>query len=162
LLDKFASGRPTYRLLDELRGHGLDLWAGTLTAGLRRLVPLFEPLSEALVIQSRQADHWHADETRWLVFVSTPGKAGHRWYLWALLSATVVVFVLAPSRCHEVPEDHLGEAATGILNVDRYSASKALLQVKAGQIRLAFCWDVATSWRWRRRGRRRHLGRKAG
>jgi transposase len=154
LLDKFASGRPTYRLLDELRGHGLALSAGTLTNGLRRLGPLFEPLYEALVTRSRQADHWHADETRWLVFVSTPGQAGQRWYLWAFLSATVVVFVLAPSRAHEIPEGHLGEAATGILNVDRYSAYKALPQVKGGQIRLAFCWAhqrrdfvaVAAAW----------------
>lgn len=154
LLDKFAFGRPTYRLLEDLRGHGLPLAAGTVTDGLQRLLPLFEPVYQALVSQSRQADHWHADETRWLVFVSTPGKVGHRWYLWAFLSATTVVFVLAPSRSHEVPEDHLGEAATGILNVDRYSAYKALPQVKDGQIRLAFCWahqrrdflEVAASW----------------
>lgn len=154
LLDKFAFGRPTYRLLEDLHGHGLPLSAGTLTAGLQRLLPLFEPVYEALVKQSRQADHWHADETRWLVFVSRPGKVGPRWYLWAFLSATTVVFVLAPGRSHAVPEDHLGEAATGILNVDRYSAYKALPQVKNGQIRLAFCWahqrrdfwEVATSW----------------
>ena len=31
-------------------------------------------------------------------------------------------------------------AATGILNVDRYSAYKALPQVKSGHILLAFCW----------------------
>jgi len=140
LLDKFAFGRPTHRLLEDLRGHGLHLAAGTLTDGLQRLAPLFEPLYEALVSQSRQADHWHADETRWLVFVGTPAKAGHRWYLWAFLSATAVVFVLDPGRSHAVPEDHLGEAATGILNVDRYNAYKALPQVKDGRIRLAFCW----------------------
>jgi hypothetical protein len=34
----------------------------------------------------------------------------------------VVVFVLDPGRAHDVPEEHLGSAATGILNVDRYSA----------------------------------------
>jgi transposase len=154
LLDKFAFGRPSHRLLEDLRDHGLALSAGTLTDGLQRLLPLFEPVYEALVSQSRQADHWHADETRWLVFVSTAGKVGHRWYLWAFLSATTVVFVLAPGRSHEVPEGHLGEAATGILNVDRYSAYKALPQVKNGQIRLAFCWahqrrdflEVAASW----------------
>jgi transposase len=154
LLDKFPFGRPTYRLLEELRGHGLHLAAGTLTEGLQRLLPLFEPVYEALVSQSRQADHWHADETRWLVFVSLPGKVGHRWYLWAFLRATAVVFVLAPGRSHEVPEEHLGAAATGILNVDRYRAYKALPQVKNGQIRLAFCWahqrrdflEVVASW----------------
>jgi hypothetical protein len=39
-----------------------------------------------LVAKSRQMDHWHADETRWLVFVSLPDKSGHRWYLWAFQS----------------------------------------------------------------------------
>lgn len=154
LLDKFAFGRPTHRLLDDLRSHGLDLSPGTLTGGLQRLLPLFQPLYEAVVAQSRRADHWHADETRWFVFVSTPGKVGHRWYLWAFLTETAVAFVLDPSRAHDVPEEHLGEAAAGILNVDRYSAYKALAQVKGGQIQLAFCWahqrrdffTVAASW----------------
>jgi transposase len=140
LLDKFAFGRPTQRLLADLASHGLDLSAGTLTDGLQRLVPLFEPLYEAWVAKSRQMDHWHADETRWLVFVSLPDKSGHRWYLWAFQSEAVVVFVLDPGRAHDVPEEHLGSAATGILSVDRYSAYKALPQVKNGRILLAFCW----------------------
>ena len=140
LLDKFAFGRPMQRLLADLASHGLDLSAGTLTDGLQRLVPLFQPLYEALVAKSRQMDHWHADETRWLVFVSLPDKTGHRWYLWAFQSEAVVVFVLDPGRAHDVPEEHLGSAATGILNVDRYSAYKALPQVKNGRILLAFCW----------------------
>src|SRR5947209_8467819 len=99
-------------------------------------------------------DHWHADETRWLVFVSLPDKSGHRWYLWAFQSEAVVVFVLDPGRAHDVPEEHLGAAATGILNVDRYSAYQALPQVKNGRILLAFCWahqrrdflGVAADW----------------
>ena len=154
LLDKFAFGRPTQRLLADLASHGLDLSAGTLTDGLQRLVPLFQPLYEALVAKSRQMDHWHADETRWLVFVSLPDKSGHRWYLWAFQSEVVVVFVLDPGRAHDVPEEHLGAAASGILNVDRYSAYKALPQVKNGRILLAFCWahqrrdflGVAADW----------------
>lgn len=140
LLDKFAFGRPTGRLLADLSSHGLDLSAGTLTDGLARLVPLFLPLYEALITKNRQMDHWHADETRWFVFVSLPDKSGYRWYLWAFRSQAAVVFVLDPSRAHEVPEEHLGKAAAGILNVDRYSAYKALPQVKNGQILLAFCW----------------------
>jgi transposase len=60
--------------------------------------------------------------------------------MWAFQSEAVVVFVLDPGRAHDVPEEHLGSAATGILNVDRYSAYKALPQVKNGRILLAFCW----------------------
>jgi len=140
LLDKFAFGRPTQRLLADLASHGLGLSAGTLTDGLQRLLPLFRPLCEALAAKSRPMDHWHADDTRWLVFVSLPDKSGHRWYLWAFQSEAVVVFVLDPGRAHDVPEEHLGAAATGILNVDRSSAYQALLQVQDGRSRLAFCW----------------------
>jgi transposase len=140
LLDKYQFGRPTYRLLEDLRSHGLDLSLGTVTDGLRRLAPLFEPLYESLIEHQRQEHHWHADETRWLVFVTLEGKVGHRWYLWAVQSEHAVVFLLDPSRAHDVPEDHLGPEAFGILNVDRYSAYKAMAQVKAGNILLAFCW----------------------
>ncbi len=50
------------------------------------------------------------------------------------------MFVLSPTRAHEVPEDHFGADGEGILVVDRYSAYKAIEQVKDGQIALAFCW----------------------
>jgi transposase len=44
LLDKLALGRPTHRLLEDLRTHDLELAAGTVTDGLQRLTPLFLPL----------------------------------------------------------------------------------------------------------------------
>ena len=39
-----------------------------------------------------------------------------------------------------VPEDHYPPQAGGVLMVDRYSAYKAMLQVKNGGLILAFCW----------------------
>jgi transposase len=154
LLDKFHFYRPTARLLADLRTQGLDLSLGTVTDGLQRLVPLFEPLYKKFVERQQQHKHWHGDETRWLMFIPYEGKVGHRWYLWAFCSEDVVVFVLSPWRSHDVPEEHLGADAKGILNVDRYTAYKILAQVKAGQIILAFCWahvrrdffKVARSW----------------
>jgi hypothetical protein len=108
LLDKYLFYRPTYRLLADWQTLGLDLALGTITDGLRRLVPLFEPVYEALVQHSQGQTLWHADETRWLVFASIEGKVGHRWYLWVFHGAEVVVFVLAAGRSHEVPEEHFG------------------------------------------------------
>jgi transposase len=140
LLDKYLFYRPTYRLLADLRSHGLDLSLGTVTDGLQRLVPLFAPVYEALAEHSRRQPLWHADETRWQVFATVEGKVGYRWYLWAFHAAEVVVFVLAAGRAHEVPEDYLGPDATGIMVVDRYKAYQAIAQVKQGQIVLAFCW----------------------
>jgi transposase len=154
LLDKFLFYRPTYRLLEDLNTQGLGLSQGTLTDGLQRLLPLFEPLYEHLVGHSQQQTLWHADETRWLVFATWEGKVGYRWYLWVFHAADVVVFVLSPGRSHEVPEEHFGPVEEGILVVDRYAAYPAMAQVKDGTIVLAFCWahvrrdflTVARSW----------------
>ena len=140
LLDKYASYRPTYRLLAQLRQHGLDLAQGTLTDGLQRLLPLFEPVYEALRTHNQRQQHWHGDETRWQVFATVEGKVGYQWYLWLVLSAEVAVFVLAAGRSHEVPEGVLGEDARGIFNADRYSAYPAMQQVQQGHITLALCW----------------------
>ena len=139
-MDKYLSYRPTYRLLADLKTHGLDLSLGTVTDALQRLLPLFEPVYEALAAHSRQQPLWHGDETRWLVFATVEGKVGFRWYLWVFHAAEVVVFVLAQGRAHDVPEQYLGPQAEGILVVDRYKAYQAIDQVKGGLIVLAFCW----------------------
>jgi transposase len=154
LLDKYLFYRPTYRLLADLRTHGLDLSQGSLTDGLKRLTPLFEPVYQKLAEHSQKQSLWHADETRWLVFVTCEGKVGYRWYLWVFHAEEVVVFILAMGRGHDVPEGHLGPVQSGILVVDRYKAYQAIDKVKAGLIVLAFCWahqrrdflDVARAW----------------
>jgi transposase len=144
LLDKYLFYRPTYRLLADRDTHGLDLSLGTVTDGLKHLVPLFEPIYEALVRRSQAQALWHADETRWLVFASIERKVGYRWYLWAFHSAEVVVFVLAAGRSHDVPEKHFGPVeGRGILVVDRYKAYRAIDKVKSGLIVVAFCWAHA-------------------
>ncbi len=140
LLDKYLFYRPTYRLLASLATHGMNLSQGSLTDGLKRLTPLFEPIYQKLVERSRKQKLWHADETRWLVFVICEGKVGYRWYLWVFHAEEVVVFVLAMGRAHGVPQEHFGPVASGILVVDRYKAYQAIDKVKAGLIVLAFCW----------------------
>lgn len=154
LLDKYLFYRPTYRLLAALTTHNLDLSQGSLTDGLKRLVPLFEPVYKKLAEHSQKQELWHADETRWLVFVTCEGKVGYRWYLWVFHAKEVVVFILAMGRAHDIPQDHLGPVKAGIMVVDRYKAYQAIDKVKAGVIVLAFCWahqrrdflDVARSW----------------
>jgi transposase len=155
LLDKYLFYRPTYRLLEDWSTLGLDLSLGTITDGLKHLVPLLEPVYEALVQRSQGQALWHADETRWQVFVIREGKVGYRWYLWVFHSSEVVIFILAAGRSHDVPEDHFGPVeGRGILVVDRYKAYQAIDKVKSGLIVLAFCWahvrrdflTVARSW----------------
>jgi len=140
LLDKYSSYRPTERLLGQLEQYDLDLPAGTVNDGLRRIEPMLRPVYEALLARNRLGGFHQADETRWLVFVLLDGKKGHGWWLWVILGADTVIYLLDSSRSHEVPEAHFGPQASGVLEVDRYSGYKAMAQVKSGLIVLAFCW----------------------
>lgn len=94
LLDKFLYGRPSQRLLQDLADHGLNMSSGTLTGDLQAIAPLFKPLDIALQCKLRSEPYWHADETRWAVFVDVQGKVGHRWYLCVFHCSSVVHYVL--------------------------------------------------------------------
>ena len=140
LVDKFFSHCPTERLLSQWRLRGLDVAAGTVADGLKCIEPLFKPLYDALLKRNAESPFAQADETRWMVFIDLDGKAGHRWWLWVFLGEDTVVFRLDPTRSHDVPEAHFPADARVVLMVDRYSAYKAMKQVKLGNIVLAFCW----------------------
>ena len=87
--------------------------------------------------------------------------------MWVILGADTVVYLLDPSRGHEVPESPFGSQASGVLEVDRYSGYKAMTPVKGGLLLLAFCsahvrrdfvavgksWTELTPWalEWLRR-----------
>ncbi len=138
LLDKFLFQRPTYRLLAALRAYEGDFSQATLTSGMKRLAPLFEPILEGIHAKNIAEDHWHADETRWLVFVDIDGKEGNRWWLWVFRSKSAIEYVLSPWRAAEVPEAHFGPDAAGVISADRYVVYKKL--AKSGRFRIAFCW----------------------
>lgn len=139
LLSKFLYGQPTARLLQDWRERGLPIAQGTVTAGLQRLAPLFEPIMAACLSEVRAASHWHADETRWEVFEDLPGKAGHRWYLWVFKAERAVCYMLDPSRSAAVPTRTLAGAGGGMLSVDRYAAYRKFARQTPG-MRLALCW----------------------
>jgi len=138
LLDKYFTFRPTHRLIQSQELNGLDLPQGSITGGLKRLKPFFEPVYQAIIVQNQSASHWHADETRWMVFSKVEGKQGYRWYLWVFQSDDSCVFILDQTRSSKVPEAHLKDVVQGFLSVDRYSAYKAV--AKDGHIILVYCW----------------------
>ena len=139
VLDKFLYGRPSHRLLQDLADQGLRMSPGTLAGGLRAIAPLFKPLDRALLAKLRSEKHWHADETRWAVFVSVEGKVGHRWYLWVFQSPSMVHYVLDASRATKVVQGELDGVTSGIISCDRYSAYKKFARLNPG-VMLAFCW----------------------
>jgi len=139
LLKKFEYQQPIHRALAELNGNGLPLAKGTVVDGLKRLLPLFIPVYDAIVEYSIAAKHWHADETGWKVYETVEGKKNHRWFLWIFHNTETVVYKIEQTRSSKVLVEHFGsEHEGGILNVDRYSAYKVI--AKSGLFILAFCW----------------------
>jgi transposase len=136
LVEKFLLQRPVHRIRQSLAMEGLFVSAGTLVGGMKRIGELVQPLYAAILEHSRQSDHWHMDETRWMVFVEQAGKEGFRWWLWVVITSDTCAFLLDPSRSSQVPREHLGENAEGIVSADRYSAYKVI----GDGIRIAFCW----------------------
>ena len=47
---------------------------------------------------------------------------------------------IAPCRGHEAPQGYYPEDMRALLMVDRYSAYKAMVQVKSDVVVLVFCW----------------------
>jgi len=143
LLDKYLYGRPTYRLCEQLKHHGLALSQGTLTDGLQKIAVLFEPMMSKLYERQMSEKRFHGDETRWEVFEDVEGKTGHRWYLWVMQSASVVFYRLAPGRGADVPKAHFAKLHKDLVDVvlvcDRYSAYKCLAK-DFDDLILAFCW----------------------
>jgi len=140
LLAKYFNHQPIERLLASWKLLDLDLADSTVNAGLERLQPLFTPIYTALQERNRLSSYQQADETRWLVFVETEGKQGHRWWLWVFNGDDTVVYVLDPFRSHDVPQGHFTAGVSVVLMVDRLASYKAMAPVKAGLIVLAFCW----------------------
>ena len=157
LLDKYLYGRPTARLCQALQHQGVPLSQGTVTDGLRKITPLFEPVVQALWERQMGEKLFHGDETRWNVFAALTGKVGHRWYLWVTRSASVVFFHIAPSRGAAVPKTHFAKLHKDLVEVvlvcDRYSAYKSLAKDHDDMV-LAYCWahvrrdflNAARSW----------------
>jgi transposase len=143
LLDKYLYGRPTYRLCEQLKHHGLPLSQGTLTDGLQKIAALFEPVMTKLYERQMGEKLFHGDETRWEVFEDVDGKTGHRWYLWVMQSASVVFYRMAPGRGADVPTEHFAKRHKDLVDVvlvcDRYSAYKCLAK-DCDDLLLAFCW----------------------
>jgi len=143
LLDKYLYGRPTSRLCEQLKHHGLPLSQGTLTDGLQKIAVLFEPVISKLYERQMREKLFHGDETRWEVFEDVEGKTGHRWYLWVMQSASVVLYRMAPGRGADVPKAHFAKLHKDLVDVvlvcDRYSAYKCLAK-DSDVLILAFCW----------------------
>lgn len=143
LLNKFLYSRALNNLCTDYQHRGLPIALGTLTGGLQKLVPLFEPLVNELIKKQLTEDLFHTDETGWKVFEILEGKIGYRWWLWVTQSRSVVYYQLAPSRSGDIPIAYFSDLdkhlETVIVVCDRYKGYIRLAR-EIPHIILAFCW----------------------
>jgi len=107
------SKRTTHQVMDEV--FGVPMSVGTIS-------PLEQATTEALAAPVEAARTYvqaqevaHLDETSWR-------QGGKRAWLWVAVTSLVTVFVVRLSRGGHVARELLGEAFSGILVTDRYSA----------------------------------------
>ena len=104
LLNKYMMHLPVQRQLLDMKLHNLPVSAGTIFGSFEKLHSLYlEPLYQAMATQLRKGSHWHADESRWFVFIELEGKDNHKWMMWCFASKDIVLFVLDPTRAAKVP-----------------------------------------------------------
>ena len=141
LFERFVCCRPLHRVAAWLADMGLAISPGTLGDSVKRFVPLFEPVADAVLAHQNTAALRHADETTWRVqALREKGRSSRAW-LWTSVSDDAVYFHIDPSRSTEVAKTLFGAAACVLLLVcDRLSTYKSLARELGGKVVLCWCW----------------------
>ena len=141
LYERFVCLRPLCRVAAWLADMGLAVSPGTLADSIKRFVPLFAPLAEAILAHQNEAALRHADETSWRVQAYREKGRSSRAWLWTSVSPDAVYFHIDPSRSAAVALKLFGSIKeTVVLVCDRYSAYRSLARELAGKIILQWCW----------------------
>lgn len=150
LINKYLNALPVNRQIVEMETYGLDVSPGTIFGGFKKIYfDYLEPLYQAMERELRKSNHWHADESGWHMFIEVEGKLNHNWFMWNFISHNIDLFVLDKTRSSNVPcrvlfdienidKAPVLEKTTKMLNVDRFSAYKALQN--KGMVKLSYCW----------------------
>ena len=141
LFEHCACLRPLCRVAAWYADQGVPISPGTLANSLKRFVPLFDPLYEAILAHQNRTTVRHADETGWRVqeFRDT-GRSSRAW-LWVSVSKDSVYYIIDPSRSAEVARTLFCDTACIVFLVcDRYRAYKTLARELAGKVILCWCW----------------------
>ena len=141
LFEHCACLRPLCRVAAWYADQGLPVSPGTLANSLKRFVPLFDPLYEAILAHQNRTVVRHADETGWRVQEFRDNGRSSRAWLWTSVSKDAVYFHIDPSRSAEVAKTLFGDTACTVFVVcDRYSAYRTLARELAGKVILCWCW----------------------
>ena len=141
LFERFVCCRPLHRVAAWLAAMGLTISPGTLADSVKRFVPLFEPVAEAILAHQNKAAIRHADETTWRVQALREKGRSTRAWLWASVSADAVYFHIDASRSTEVTKALFGGViGIVVLVCDRFSTYKSLARELDGKVILQWCW----------------------
>ena len=148
LYERYAGLRPLNRVAAWMSDHGLAMSAGTLANGTKRLVPLFEPVANAILAHLNQAPVRGADETGWRIRSLWSQFGSGRAWLWFTRSTDAVFFLIDRSRSAEVAHklfDGIEHSFDGVETIaalvcDRYPAYPKLARELEGKVILQFCW----------------------
>ena len=142
LFEHFACLRTLHGVAAWMSDHRLRVSPGTLADSLKRFVPLFLPLDEAILAHQNTAALRHADETSWRVQEFREEDRSSRAWLWTSVSSDAVCFHIDPSRSAEAALKLFAEARPGTIIVcDRYSAYKRLVRLLGDKVILAYLWS---------------------
>ena len=142
LYERYACYRPLNAVAAWLSERGLAISPGTLADSVKRFLPLFEPIAEAILAHQNTATVRHADETSWRVQEFRGEERSSRAWLWTSVSSDAVYFHIDPSRSAEAAYKlFAGTVLDTVIVCDRYSAYKKLARLLAGLVILAWCWS---------------------
>jgi transposase len=96
-------------------GYGLKVSPGGLARGGQRLARQSQPTYERLIQVLRASAVVNADETSWQI-------GGQKAWLWVFTNQAATVYVIDPTRAHEVAEQVLGAEFDGVLGCDCFPA----------------------------------------
>lgn len=118
----------------------LTINRSTLVRADARVAEKLRPTYEQLILRLRESDVVYGDETGWKI-------NGDNAWLWVFTNHALSVYIIDPTRAHEVVERVLGQDFAGVLSCDCFLAYDPLAyrQNKCAAHLLRRCADVRES-----------------
>ena len=141
LYERFACFRPLRQVAAWMTDQGLAIAPGTIAGSVRRFMPLFAPLAEAILTHQNEMVVRHGDETGWRIqALSETGRSRRAW-LWISVGKDAVYYHIDPSRSAEAAMKLFGSVkGTVFLVCDRYVAYVKMARELDGKVILCWCW----------------------
>ena len=141
LYERFACFRPLRRVAAWMADQGLPIAPGTIASSVRRFLPLFAPLAEAILAHQNGMAVRHGDETGWRIQALGETASSRRAWLWISVGKDAVYYRIDPSRSAEAAMKLFGSVkGTVFLVCDRYGAYVRMARELDGKMILCWCW----------------------